>query len=40
MTDADLLRAEGGLSVTTSGEALTVELKPFAVARIDGRFAG
>jgi D-apionolactonase len=39
-TDVDHLRSEGGESVAVTSGALTVELKPFAVARIDGRFAG
>ncbi|HKG25251.1 MAG TPA: hypothetical protein VKB09_06345, partial [Thermomicrobiales bacterium] len=40
MMDVNHLRAEGGTPIESAGGTLTVELKPFAVARIDGRFAG
>jgi hypothetical protein len=39
-TDVDHLRAAGGTTVATEGGAITLEMNPFAVARIDGRFAG
>jgi D-apionolactonase len=39
-TDVDHLRAAGGTTVATEGGAITLDMHPFAVARIDGRFAG
>jgi D-apionolactonase len=39
-TNVDHLRAAGGMTVATEGGMIALELNPFAVARIDGRFAG